>query len=111
MSSPGVLPPAFPAPFPDNIKSLRFYATGTLTAAYSGNQFSFERPDPKIPAEPEQGWCTQILVRAVGGDLNISFDGVTDHGFVPSGTDTLYFDRYEGGISVKGTGTFHIEAW
>jgi hypothetical protein len=111
MPSPGVLPPAFPADLPSNIKSLRFYETGAPTANYVDNQYAFERVDPKLPGEPEQGWCTQILVRAVGGDLTISFDGVTDHGFVPSGENTLYFDRYEGGISVKGTGTFHIEAW
>lgn len=111
MPSNGVLPPAFPAPFPTNIKSIRFYETGSPSGNYVDNQFSFERVDPKDPAEPEQGWCTQVQIRAVGGDLTISFDGVNDHGFVLSGTQTVYFDRYEGGISVKGTGTFHIEAW
>lgn len=111
MSSPGVLPPAFPAPFPDNVKSIRFYETGSATGDYGDNSFAFERVNPKDPAEPEQGWCTQVQVRAIGGDLNISFDGVTDHGFILSGTATVYFDRYEGGISVKGAGTFHIEAW
>jgi hypothetical protein len=111
MPSEGVLPPAFPAPFPTNIKSLRFYATGTATAAYAGNSFAFERPDPKDPAEPEQGWCTQVQVRAIGGDMTISFDGISDHGFILDGTQTVYFDRYEGGISIKGVGTFHIEAW
>jgi len=55
MSSPGVLTPAFPAPLPSNYKSLRFYATGTATGVYSGNQFAFERIDPQDPAEPEQG--------------------------------------------------------
>ena len=111
MPSPGVLPPAFPPPFPSNVKSIRFYETGTATGAYSGNSFAFERVDPKDPAEPEQGWCTQVQVRAIGGDMTISFDGINDHGFILSGTQTVYFDRYEGGISIKGTGTFHIEAW
>ena len=111
MPSPGVLEPAYPPPFPSNQKSLRFYATGTATGAYSGNEFAFERPDPKDPAEPEQGWSNSIRVIATSGDLNISFDGTTDHGFIPAGATHTYWDRYEGGIAVKGSGTFHIEAW
>jgi len=111
MPSPGVQPPAYPPPFPTNYKSIRFYATGAATGDYGDNEFAFERPDPKDPAEPEQGWSNSIRVRAVGGDLNISFDGTTDHGFIPSGEAQTYWDRFEGGIAVKGAGTFHIEAW
>lgn len=111
MPSPGVLPPAFPAPFPSNVKSLRFYATGTATAAYAANSFAFERPDPKDPAEPEQGWSNTIRVRATTAALNISFDGVADHGYVPAGEEATYWDRYEGGIAIKGAGTFYVEAW
>ena len=111
MPSPGVLPPAFPATFPSNIKSLRFYATDTATANYVDNEFAFERPDPKEVGEPEQGWSQAIRVIAVSGDLTISFDGVTDHGFIPSGDTHFYEDRHEGGIAVKGSGIFHIEAW
>lgn len=111
MPSPGVLPPEFPAPFPSNYKSLRFYETGTATASYGDNEFAFERPDPKDPAEPEQGWSVSLRIRAVGGDLNFSFNGTDDHGFVPDGEAQTYWDRHEGGIAVKGSGTFHIEAW
>lgn len=111
MPSPGVLPPAFPSELPTNVKSLRFYATGIATAFYSDNEFAFERVDPKDPAEPEQSWSNSIRVRATTVDLNISFDGITDHGFIPVGAEQTYWDRYEGGISVKGGGTFHIEAW
>jgi len=111
MPSEGVLPPAYPAPQPTNIRSIRFYATGTATGAYSGNEFAFERVDPKDPTKPEQGWCGNIRVRATTADLNISFDGITDHGFVPAGSESTYWSRYEGGIAVKGSGTFHIEAW
>lgn len=111
MPSPGVLPPAFPAPFPSNYKSLRFYETGIPDGSYATSSFSFERPDPKDAGEPEQGWSQAIRVIAVGGDLTISFDGVNDHGFVPSGATHFYEDRHEGGIAVKGTGVFHIEAW
>jgi hypothetical protein len=108
----GVLAPAFPAPNPSNLKSLRFYETGAASANYADNQFAFERPDPADPAVPEQGWSYTIAVRAVGGNLNISFDGTNDHGFVLAGTQTIYEKRHEGGISVKGAGaTFHIEAW
>ena len=111
MPSPGVLPPAYPAIPPTNVQLLRFYATGTATAAYSANQFAFEVPFPKDPAEPEQAWSNSIRVRATSADLNISFDGVVDHGYIPAGEAQVYWDRYEGGIAVKGAGTFHIEAW
>lgn len=111
MPSPGVLPPAFPPPFPTNVKSLRFYATGTATGDFSVNQFSFERPDPKDPAEPEQGWSTNMRIIATGGDIQISFDGTNVHGFIPDGTAQDYWDRHEGGIAIRGAGVFHVEAW
>jgi hypothetical protein len=107
----GVLAPTLPPPFPANMKSLRFYKTGAATANYVDNKWAFERPDPADPAVPEQGWSYTIQVRAVGGDLKISFDGTTDHGFILSGTQSQYQKRHEGGIYVKGAGTFHIEAW
>lgn len=108
----GVLAPAFPAPNPSNIKSLRFYKTGTATANFTDNKWPFERVDPADPAVPEQGWSYTICVRAIGADLQISFDGTTVHGFILAGTQTQYEKRHEGGIAVKGAGaTFHIEAW
>jgi hypothetical protein len=107
----GVLTPTFPAPQASNMKSLRFYETGPATANFADNEFAFERSDPADPAVPEQAWSYSIAVRAIGGDLQISFDGTNVHGFVLSGTQTIYERRFEGGIAVKGAGTFHIEAW
>lgn len=107
-----VLAPAFPAPNPPNLKSIRFYQTGAATANFADNKWGFARVDPVAPATPEQGWSYSICVRAVGGNLEISFDGTTVHGFILSGTEKIYEKRHEGGISVRGAGaTFHIEAW
>lgn len=103
--------PTFPATLPTSIKSIRFYETGAATANYADNKWAFEKANPADPAVPEQGWSYSISVRAVGGDLRISFDGTTDHGFILSGTEKIYEKRHEGGIAVKGAGTFHIEAW
>ena len=108
----GVLVPTFPAPNPSNIKSLRFYRTGAATANFADNKWPFERVDPANPAVPEQGWSYSIQIRAIGGDLQFSFDGTTVHGFVLAGTQATYEKRHEGGISVRGAGvTYHVEAW
>lgn len=121
MPSPGVLPPAYPPPFPSNHKSLRFYETGNATAAFGGSEFAFERPDPNYPAEPEQGWCKSIRVRAVdvipasNAALEVSFDGTNVHFIVPANDSRMFWSRTEGGISVRNAAaavaTFHIEAW
>jgi hypothetical protein len=101
--------PEFPAPFPTNRRSLRFYETGGATANFVDNQFAFEIPG-KSPAE--QGWSGTIQIRATGAALEFSFDGINVHGLVPSGSTHIYRHRYEGGIAVRGTGaTFYIEAW
>lgn len=107
----GVLTPTFPAPQPSNMKSLRFYQTGALTANFADNKWAFERPDPADPAIPEQGWSYHLRIVVTGGDLEYSFDGTTVHGKVLSGSDALYQKRHEGGIAVRGTGTFYVEAW
>lgn len=44
-------------------------------------------------------------------ELRISFDGTNDHGAVKAGEMGYYRNRYEGGIAVKGSGAFRIEAW
>lgn len=107
----GVLAPTFPAPLPSNIKSLRFYKTGTLTANFADNKWAFERPDPADPAQPEQGWSYHLRIVVTGGDLEFSFDGTNVHGTVLSGKEGMYQKRHEGGIAVRGTGTFYVEAW
>lgn len=109
----GVLTPAFPAPLPSNTKSIRFYRTGAATGDFADNQWAFERVDPANPVVPEQGWSGTIRVRAINGDLEISFDGTNVHGFILSGTVSEFYHRHEGGISVRGGegATFHIEAW
>ena len=121
MPSPGVLPPTFPAPLPDNIKSLRFYETGVATANFGDREFPFESANPKDPAEPEQGWVHSIRIRAIdlipasGAELEVSFDGATVHGIVPANDARVFEFRHEGGIAVRNAGvavaTFHIEAW
>lgn len=108
----GVLAPAFPAPFPSGVKPVRFYATAAATANFVDHQYSFQRSDPATPSVPEQGWCGNIAIRAVGANVEFSFDGTTVHGLVLSGTQTIYQHRYEGGIAIRGAGaTFYVEAW
>jgi hypothetical protein len=70
----------------------------------SGSGMNGDDPHPMI-------WAQTIRVRVVGGPVNISFDGVNDHGFIPADTEQTYRMRFEAGIAIKGTGTFHIEAW
>jgi len=115
MPSPGVLPPTFPPPLPSNYNNIRFYGTGTGTANFGDNKFAFAIPDPKDPAEPEQGWPGAVLIRAMGAGLEYSFDGVTVHGIVEANSTATYLTRIEGGIAVRNAtvaiATFHIEAW
>ena len=108
---PFLLEPVFPAPLPTNSRSLRFYETGTATADYSANSFPFVRVKKEAGDTDDQAWSNSIRIRAGDSDLNISFDGTNDHGFIPAGETQVYWDRHEGGIAVKGGGTFHIEAW
>jgi len=107
-----VIPPTFPPSLPQNLKSLRFYRTGALTANFVDNKWAFERPDPVDPAVPEQGWSYHLRIVVTGGDLEFSFDGTNVHGKVLGATgEGLYQKRHEGGIAVRGTGTFYVEAW
>lgn len=107
-----VLAPAFPAPFPSSVKTLRFYATGTATANFVDNSMAFHRVDPASLSIPEQGWSGNISIRAVTANVEYSFDGTTVHGLVLAGTQTIYQHRYEGGIAIRGVGaTFYVEAW
>lgn len=97
----------FPLPVADGIYSLRFYQTGTGTAAFSGNQWLFAHPVTGLTA-----WSKGIRVTATGGDMEISFDGTNVHGKIKSGATAEYWDRCEAGIAIRGnTFTFIIEAW
>lgn len=59
-----------------------------------------------------QGWSKAIRVTAAGATVNISFDGVNDHGQIAAGATAEYWDRYEGCIYIKGAAsTFVVEAW
>jgi hypothetical protein len=64
---------------------------------------------------PATAWSGTIAVyAAAGGYVEFSFDGETVHGRVEGGTDgsrATYRNRYEGGIAVRGSGTFIVEAW
>lgn len=97
----------FPAPSADGIYSLRVYETGTATTDYADNQFSFSLPTDAT----KQAWSKGIRIQASGGNISFSFDGTNDHGYVADGDVATYSDRYEGGIAIKGTGTFTLEAW
>jgi hypothetical protein len=121
MPSSGVLAPAYPPPFPSDVKSLRFYETGNATADFGDNEFAFERPDPKDPAEPEQAWANSIRIRAVdvipasNAELEVSFDGTNVHAIIPANDAKVFEWRHVGGIAVRNAAaavaTFHIEAW
>jgi len=106
-----VLAPTYPPPLPSNTKSIRFYATGTATGVFSGNEFAFERIDPADPAVPEQGWSYTIQITATTANIEFSFDGTNVHGIVLAGKTNQYQKRHEGGIAVRGSGTFYVEAW
>ena len=98
----------FPLPAPSGIYSLRFYQTGTATANYTDNQWQFTLPDDAT----KQGWSKGIrIVAATGASLTYSFDGTNTHGTLGSAETVMYLDRYEAGITIKGSGNFQIEAW
>lgn len=107
----------FPAPYPDNIYSLRIYQTAALTANFADNQFPFWYPkDGAIVAVADRRQAhshgIRLRVTAGGGDnLDFSFDGINIHGHLAAGEQETYYDRYEGGICVRGQGTFFLEAW
>ena len=118
--------------------SIRFYATGTATANFADNAFMFINgaganpftPLPEVtggstvvPAPPSgtgvasggtpapQIWAQTIRVES-SGDVEISFDGTNVHGkILAAGGDVIYRNRFECGISIRGSGTFIIEAW
>ena len=96
--------------------SLRFYRTGTATANFADNKWPFSRPeDDALPmASRRQGWSRGIRIQVsdtAGDSLEYSFDGTNVHGHLDPGESDVYFERTEGGIAVRGVGTFWIEAW
>lgn len=97
----------FPAPLADGFLSLRVYKTGTATANYTDNQIVFTHPTDST----KQAWSRAIRITAGASDLTFSFDGVNDHGVVKATTTVEYLERCEGGIAIKGAGTFTLEAW
>ena len=58
-------------------------------------------------------WSSSIIVHNdSAADLYISFDGTNVHGVVTVVQKyCFYWNRYESGIAVRGTGLFRIEAW
>ena len=99
---------AFPAGFPVDSqvigKPVRYYRTAAASGAYTDNGYIFvDTAGAQIPSGV-------ISLAAVGGAINFSFDGTTDHGYVASGT-TLTMQRREGCIAIKGAGTFHLTVW
>jgi hypothetical protein len=109
-------PPEFPTPPDSSYQSLRFYIFGkTSSTDFRDNLWAFAQANPMDPAMPEQAYSSFITVRAIGGDVEVSFDGDTVHGFVLRETQTTYQNRRESGISIRakdGNGVeFSIEAW
>lgn len=97
-----------PAPFPNNIYTLRFYQTGTATANFADKNWLFTHPADAT----KQAWSRGFRIRATSGTIEFSFDGVNVHGSVASGGDDWFFERVEGGIAVRGnTFGYVIEAW
>lgn len=99
-------PPNWPPNRPDNIRSLRFFEEGTASGNFEDNAWLFQTYD----ANPSQATCSTIIIKAAGA-LEYSFDGVDTHGKVAAGETLVLRQRYEGGISVKGSGAFTITAW
>lgn len=131
------LPTGWPAPQYSGRRSLRFFKKGTATANYPDNAYLFAEganwsPPPALAPGPMNTLDAQvqatfpptpagnvvhaysgtIMVRNTGaGVLTFSFDGEHDHGEVAAGTERIYRNRIEGGICIKGSGTFQVEAW
>ena len=108
----------FPAPFPSDRYSLRFYETGTATTLFADRKFAFAHPEDiangMTVAKARQAWSQGIRVQVsnTSGDyLEYSFDGVNVHGRIGQNETDVSFIRMEGGIAVRGQGTFWIEAW
>lgn len=135
------LPTSWPPLPASGRRSLRFYKTGTATANFADNAFIFGdaanlanpyTPSPVVqpgsnavvnigppptgtgitPGNPNPMiWCDTLRITAVGGDVQFSFDGTNVHGIILTGTSAVYRSRSESGIAVRGTGTYHVEAW
>lgn len=69
------------------------------------------------PPPPTMIWCRAIIIHNDSANaIEISFDGVNVHGFIPGGVTVVrtYFDRFEAGIALRGfggVGGFKVEAW
>lgn len=102
-------PIGWPPALPENMYSLRFYKTGNASADFADNAFLFVHPNPNKGL----GWSQGIRIVATTADLEYSFDGVNVHGMIPAGNEFFYFDRHEGGISVRSAvaSVYEIEAW
>lgn len=107
----------FPAPFPSDMYSLRFYATGNASANFADHVYPFFHPaDDAVPemAKRRQAWSKGMkihLAPTAGNWLEYTFDGTNVHGYLNAGEYDIYFERHEGGIAVRGVGEFWIEAW
>lgn len=79
--------------------------TGAAVVPYNGSTVT-------VDYDGLQGWSKGIRITSeAGGYVEISFDGTNVHGRVDDGAVVEYFDRYEGGISLRGSGDFIVEAW
>jgi hypothetical protein len=133
-------PPSWPPRVPTNVRSLRFFVTGTATANFSDSAFMFAEQLTANPYTPlpvlQAGSDASIVVPSAFGagrnspidpavqiwsgtmricataDLEFSFDGVTVHGHLYADEEFVYRNRFESGVAVRGVGAvFRIEAW
>lgn len=90
--------------------SLPEVVSGVPTAVpptpWGGGHSTEDSPAPMI-------WANSFrIVNDSEGPLEYSFDGVNVHGVLAAGDTTVYRNRYEAGVAVRGLGVaFWIEAW
>ena len=89
------------------------YTTGDISITFVGASVVPANGDQMtVTYTGPQGWSHGIrVVSTAGGYVEISFDGTNVHGRVDNGAEVEYWDRYEAGIAVRGSGPFIMEAW
>lgn len=107
-------PTGWPPGTPSNRNTLRFYHTGTATGNFNDNAFLFGNyiNTSPITGNANPGYSYALRITVSGGDVEISFDGTNVHGKITAAQiESHYYHRQEGGIAIRGSGTYTIEAW
>lgn len=75
---------------------------------------AIDKPTVLPPPPTGSGFVYTNAIRIFNdgsADLLFSFDGTNIHGVVKAGQSLHYWNRYEAGIALKGSGGYRIEAW